>query len=108
MIEICYYEDQRETLKFLALAFLRRTCFLAGPTYGSGVNNIADLMGKMFTEVKAAPACIRLLNATGTLGCSSLPVAASLISLDDPETDHISGKDASLSLCVHSIKIFLT
>jgi hypothetical protein len=53
---------------------------------------VADLRNRIFMEVLKAPACIRLLNATGVVGCSTKPVAAPLLYLSDAETDRIPGK----------------
>lgn len=56
------------------------------------MNCVADLKARLMTERKLAPACVRLLNATGTVGCGSAgPVAAPLLQLQDAATDPVIG-----------------
>ena len=53
---------------------------------------MADLKARLVTERKLAPACVRLLNATGTVGCGTGgPVAAPLLYMQDAATDPVTG-----------------
>lgn len=66
--------------------------YCAGSFCHSGVNRNSDLQRKIYAEVHNAPACVRLLNATGTVGCAADPVAAPLLSLGNAATDLVPGK----------------
>lgn len=66
--------------------------YCAGSFCHSGVNRNSDLQRKIYAEVHNAPACVRLLNATGTVGCAADPVAAPLLPLGNAATDSVPGK----------------
>jgi hypothetical protein len=59
---------------------------------GGATSQVADLKQLLYQEIKLAPACVRLLNATGTVGCGTAgPVSAPLLHLQDPAKDHVAG-----------------
>lgn len=63
-----------------------------------GTSNVADLKSKIYSEVRNAPACVRLLNASGTVGCASQPVSAPLLILKNAAKDHVPGMAAAYML----------
>ena len=73
-----------------------------GALGGEGISHVADLKQLLYKETKLAPACVRLLNATGTVGCgTATPVSAPLLHLKDPANDNVAGawSQGSLSSC---------
>ncbi|CAL8470795.1 g10337 [Coccomyxa elongata] len=62
---------------------------LQGAISHSGINRNADLQRKIYLDVKNAPACVRLLNATGSVGCASEPVSAPLLFLSNAASNPV-------------------
>ncbi len=69
-----------------------------GAACHSGVNQNADLQRKIYAEARNAPACVRLLNATGAVGCAAEPVAAPLLLMSNAAVDPVPGRNLQASL----------
>ena len=77
---------------------------------GASISNVRDLKARMRTLRPGSPACVRLLNATGTVGCGAGRTAAPIAVLEDPIEHmpkgiapclHMTASIDTASLCMH-------
>ncbi|CAL5224917.1 g7683 [Coccomyxa viridis] len=66
--------------------------FQPGTCSAASISNVGQLKAAMRTVRPSNPACIRLLNATGTVGCGAGRTVAPIARLENPESSSPSGE----------------
>ena len=70
----------------------------SGVCTAASISTVGDLKHRMRTVRPTNPACIRLLNATGTVGCGAEKTVAPIAALEDPEKGVPSGQTFTVVL----------
>jgi hypothetical protein len=86
----------KDFLGFLASALLLNL-HSAACTAGS-ISTVGDLKHRMRIVRPTNPACIRLLNATGTVGCGATKVVAPIAALEEPKKGVPTGQALTIVL----------
>ena len=85
----------------LILGLLASTFLLilySGACTAASISNVGDLKHRMRTVRPTNPACIRLLNATGTVGCGAEKIVAPIAALEDLQKGVPSGQTFTIVL----------
>ena len=72
----------------------------AGACSAASISNVRQLKAAIRTVQPNTPACIRLLNATGTVGCGAGITVGPIATLENPKTSVPSGAAACLCWCL--------
>ena len=72
----------------------------AGSCSTASISNVGQLKAVMRTVQPGSPACVRLLNATGTVGCGTGITIGPIAALENPKTSLPSGAAACLCWCL--------